>query len=711
VTARPPRTPGAPWPHAGARAATTVEDLLLLYVVAVVGGVLALGLLAWGIGQVAGLLAHGAWPRVPASEAFGIATRLPGHLGDPRLAWPVPGRDQLAGPVTFYGLASGLLALLVTAGAVAAYTGHLRRGRPGRERDRSPSWATAGQVRHLLIRDPGRDTVAGRVVLGRLGRSHRSLVAAEARRSVMVVAPTQAGKTTRFVIPTVLRWRGPVLVTSVKSDVLRLTVTERSRRGTVHVFDPTASSGLPSCKWSPLLACASYEAAERTASWLVEAADEARPAENTRFWESLGAKLLAPLLFAAAATGGGVRQVAGWVDRREVAEVTEALQWLADPDALDAWAASCAREDRQRDSVYATAEAILKAFASPSARAATEITADDHLAGRVLDVEQLLTRGDTLYLVAPAHEQDRLRPLFEALVQTVLRAAQDAYAATGQPLDPPLMLMLDEAAHIAPLRELATYAATGAGQGIQICSIWQDLAQVQTIYGRKAATVVNGHTARVFLPGSADLATLDATSRMIGDHETTRASMSTAADGHRSIGTSTADTRVAPVEYLRQLPPDVAVVLYGREPPMKLRTTAWYQDPTLRVMVDPTAAAAAHAAARTSPRIPRRCVPTLRNTPRSRRRGRPRLERPQVEPTPVAHDHLTRVNGLLTTPAGQGRDPNHEPVPSPGEDPAARSVSAATGGETDRCLRLITGSPEATDADPAPGNEDPRWTS
>jgi type IV secretion system protein VirD4 len=633
------RPPVVPRHHGGPRAAMTVEDLLLLYVVAAVGGVGALGLLAWGIGQLAGRLAHGSWPEVPAGAAFGIATRLPTHLGDPRLAWSPAVRDQLPGPLLFYGLTVGLLALLVTVGvAAAAYTGHRRRGRPRRERDRSPSWATARQVRHLLIRDPQRDTASGRVVLGGLDRSRRSLVAAEPRRSVMVVAPTQAGKTTRFVIPTVLRWRGPMLVTSVKTDVLRLTITERARRGAVHVFDPTASSGLPGCKWSPLLSCATYEAAERTATWLVEAAGEARPAENTRFWESLGAKLLGPLLFAAAASGGGIQQVASWVDRREVAEVTEILDWLADPDALDAWSATCVREERQRDSVYATGEAILKAFASPSARAATEITADDHLAGRVLDVEELLHRGDTLYLVAPAHEQDRLRPLFQALVQTVLRAAQDDYAGTGQPLYPPLMLMLDEAAHIAPLRELATYAATGAGQGIQICSVWQDLAQVQTIYGRKAATVINGHTARVFLPGSADLATLDATSRTIGDHETTRTAMSTAADGHRSISQSIADNRVAPVEYLRQLVPDVAVVLYGREPPMKLRTTAWYQDPALRAMVDPKAAAAADTAARTSQRTRRPRVPRLpkRAPPSRTSRQQSSTQRPSTDPAEPA---------------------------------------------------------------------------
>ena len=118
----------------------------------------------------------------------------------------------------------------------------------------------------LLVHGP----TPGRVLLGRLG--HRRLVAAEARRSVLVVAPTQAGKTTRFVVPNVLCWTGPLLVTSVKGDVLCLTAAERARRGATHVFDPTASAGMTPCRWSPLLACRTYADAERVAGWLVTAA-------------------------------------------------------------------------------------------------------------------------------------------------------------------------------------------------------------------------------------------------------------------------------------------------------------------------------------------------------------------------------------------------------------------------------------------------------
>lgn len=584
--------PAPPGPAARPRTAASVEEMASWAAVAVVGLLALVGLGLWLIGQVAGLAAHRRWPAVPLSAAFGLALRMPAHLADPAAAWPVGVRRQLAGPVLFYAVGVTLLAAVAVLAAVAAlrWTAH-RRTSAGKAAWDSASWAKAADIRPLLVPAPQ----PNRVSLGRLGRA---LVAAEPRRSVMVIAPTQAGKTSRFVVPTVLGWDGPMLITSVKPDVLRLTIAERRRRGPVHIFDPTGSSGFPTTKWSPLLSCTDYDSAERTASWLIEANGDLQLGKGTPFWQTLASKLLAPLLLAAAHDGGGLRQVSRWLDRREQAEVSRILTRRDDPDALDAWASTCAREDKNRDSVYATAEAILKTFASPSARAATDISDADQKAGRVLHVEQLLDANTTLYLVAPAHDQRRLRALFQSLVLAVLRAAQDRHAATGRPLHPALMLMLDEAANIAPLTELATYASTGAGQGIQIVSVWQDLAQVEVLYGRAAATVVNGHTARVLLPGSADLGTLESFSKMIGDHELARRSVSIGADGTRSVSTSGTEVRVAPVEQLRQLPPGSAVVLYGREPAMRLATTGWYEDRAMRAMVGQDAAREADQAAR-----------------------------------------------------------------------------------------------------------------
>jgi len=60
--------------------------------------------------------------------------------------------------------------------------------------------------------------------IGQAGLSARVLVASEPRTSVLVVAPTQSGKTTSLVIPTILEWDGPVLATSIKAALVQDTL-------------------------------------------------------------------------------------------------------------------------------------------------------------------------------------------------------------------------------------------------------------------------------------------------------------------------------------------------------------------------------------------------------------------------------------------------------------------------------------------------------
>ena len=148
-----------------------------------------------------------------------------------------------------------------------------------------------------------------------------------------------------------------------------------------------------------------------------------------------------------------------------------------------------------------------------------------------LRAERLLDGGrHTAYLCAPAHEQRRLQPLFATLVQEIVAAAYERATETGKPLDPPLLLVLDECANIAPLRELATLASTGAGQGIQLVSVFQDMAQINAVYGRdRAPTIVSNHRAKVILSGIADAQTLDYVARLLGDEEVRQVSSTSAA--------------------------------------------------------------------------------------------------------------------------------------------------------------------------------------
>jgi len=51
-------------------------------------------------------------------------------------------------------------------------------------------------------------------------------------------------------------------------------------------------------------------------------------------------------------------------------------------------------------------------------------------------------------------------------------------ARTGQPIDPPLLLCLDECANVAPLANLDELASTGPGQGVQLLSRWDPAPRV-----------------------------------------------------------------------------------------------------------------------------------------------------------------------------------------------------------------------------------------
>ena len=164
-------------------------------------------------------------------------------------------------------------------------------------------FASRRELSALRVRRPQ----PGRVTLGVHGGR---LVAAEPRASVLVVGPSQSGKTTGVVVPALLEWQGPVLSTSIKSDVVKDTYAARTARGEVRVFDPTGATGLPHTPWSPVAAAGSWEGARRVAARLLGVGEHgsARSADES-FWRPAGARYLAPLLLAAAHGELGMREV------------------------------------------------------------------------------------------------------------------------------------------------------------------------------------------------------------------------------------------------------------------------------------------------------------------------------------------------------------------------------------------------------------------
>ncbi len=450
----------------------------------------------------------------------------------------------------------------------SAGRGGVLSGWSGRDRGGAARWARGRDVRALTIPGP----VPGRLTLGTAGRR---LLAVEPGHSLIVIGPTRSGKTTGLAVPALLEWEGPVLAASVKSDLARDSLAWRRRQGQVWVYDPSGSTGLPAARWSPLDGAGTWAGARRVAAGLVETARTSGGGlSDSDFWYATAAKLLGPLLLAAARSGRSMADVAGWVDDQEADEVADILAGAGEFGALRAARAAWGRDERQRSAVYTTAETILEVFADPAVAA----SARPGPGADRIDPAALLRNHGTLYLCAPAHDQRRLRPLFAGLVTQVLEAAYDEVARTGRPLDPPLLVLLDEAANVAPVAELDVLASTAAGHGIQLVTVWQDLAQLTARYGPRSGTVVNNHRAKLFLSGIADPATLDHASQLIGDGDHPMSSTTVDGRGQATTTTQLSPRRLLPPDALRRLPPNTGVLITGHHQPTRLTLRPWYRN-------------------------------------------------------------------------------------------------------------------------------------
>ncbi len=564
-------------------------EAVLLALIALITGLLGL---VWLWGLAAGTLFGTGSPGLGLAPILGVLARLPRHLGDPAVAWPLPGRLRLPGPAGCYAALGLVLAVVSLPGwaLVRLVAPYLGRGGGAR-------WAHGAELRELRLpsrlsavaRRPGRPgpgpgAPGARLVLGR----HRGrLLCAEHRHALVAFGAPQSGKSAGLAVPALLDWDGPAVASSIKTDLLAVTRARRDALGPTFVFDPFALSGLPSHTWSPLHGAASWDGALETA-WRLACAGEVdgRAVEGGDFWAIAAEQRLAPLLFAAARTSAGMETVVRWAYGQGTRELHQALAQVAGEAgdetslgdahaAYDAVRAFEAQADRTRSSIEATAQALLRAYrfarVARSARSC-EITAD-----RLLDARA------TLYLIGDAKASKLLRPIFLALVGEIVDRAYERATRAGGRLELPLLLCLDEAGNVAPLPNLAEIASTAPSHNIQLVSIFHDLQQARARYGRQAETVINAHRARMLLPGVADLETLRYFASLIGEEEIRELTRTTGAGGTSRSMSSRRRPLSAP-EALRQLPERHALLLYGRLAPTRLRLRLWFEDRRLRTL-------------------------------------------------------------------------------------------------------------------------------
>jgi len=545
-----------------------------------IGGGFALGVVGWAGAELAALLL-GAHRPLPF-DAFAPLTAV-AHWKDPALAWPPAARPDLPGPVAYWG-ATGfvLIVVLVLATALAARFvggGSRRTGLDADSAAKREVLRTMGQSATeraaRRLRPGGLDRPAPFVrpeglLLGRLGGKD---VLAAWEDSLLVVGPPRSGKSSSLVVPGVVEAPGAVIVTSTRPDVLKAAAKLRAQVGPVFVFDPdglASGSGVKPLPWSPVVGAEDVAVALRRARAMVGSSGKTGP--DGDFWTGAGADLLTRLLLAAAVGGRNAEDLASWAS--SPGALTSAAKILSaaareSPSlarfASDLSATATSAAQATSASVLAVVARALACLANPAVAQSVNVPRS-----QAVDTTELLRERATIFCLATPGGSSPA-PLLTALVSDLTETArQMAAASPGGRLDPPLLVMLDEAANIAPLPDLPQLLAAGGGDGIVAAVILQSLDQARGRWGQQAAgAMLDSATVRLVLPGLShpqDLRDLAALAGERGFEERSR----TRSDTGSSETVATRDKVVLRADELRALPAGSAMLIPRRVRPVRI---------------------------------------------------------------------------------------------------------------------------------------------
>ncbi|MFP5376537.1 MAG: TraM recognition domain-containing protein [Acidimicrobiia bacterium] len=565
----------------GPRVGLGPQATLPLAILAVFWIPVALAAAVWVGGHAASAATGHGWTGPPLSLAWGLDLVRHG----PAASWP----GTPAGLV--WALGALLVAAVVFPVAIGALRWHRRRPTPG---DPLASLARAGDVAALA--PPGvaaravqlRPSLAGTrpkdvaaadagVPLGRLRPRGPQLRASWEDVIVAFMAP-RGGKTSSLAVPIILSAPGAVVATSNKADLWALTAAVRGA-GTgqrVWVFDPQRlAQTRQSWWWNPLAGVTTVEQAQRLAGHFIV---EVRGDRQHEFWSSAAEDLLTSLFLAAGATGRTLVDVYDWLNKPTLPVPVELLRQVGHEASASGLAGRQAGAVETREGIYETArtaarclrDANILAWVTPPAEALDEF-----------DAVRFAATRETLYLLTK-DDAGGAAPLVAAFADRVMHDATRLAERAGGRLDPPLVVVLDEAANICKIADLPKLYSHLGSRGVLPITILQSYPQGVGVWGANGMdTLWGAATVKVVGTGMDDDQFLERVSRLVGEHDVATRGVHYGGGMGASYGENITlrRQRILPVEDLRRLPKGTAVVFATGCRPAMIELEPWFTGP------------------------------------------------------------------------------------------------------------------------------------
>ncbi|MEU0788015.1 type IV secretory system conjugative DNA transfer family protein [Streptomyces sp. NPDC006173] len=297
------------------------------------------------------------------------------------------------------------------------------------------------------------------------------LAAAEARRPTAAQAVRDA--------------EGPALVVTSDPRIWSETKDARAKLGPVLLYDPTHLCDTPArLHWSPAAGCQDRETAAARASALLAAV---RPtAKVDQAMADVAETLLRSYLHAAAVEGKAFRHVHRWAQGAQVQDAVRALR--TNPKAASGAAgeleAALTSHAERRDIAQELTARALSSLGTVNIRESCTPNRTDSLT-----LDSFVDEGGTLYVVGEPIEDPKANPgampLLTALASSVVeRGRRMAERSSSGRLDPPLTLVLDDVAAVAPLPQLPDLLTTGPARGLPTLALLRSREQLRSRWPR-----------------------------------------------------------------------------------------------------------------------------------------------------------------------------------------------------------------------------------
>ncbi|MFH8339732.1 type VI secretion protein [Streptomyces sp. AM6-12] len=475
-----------------------IPDGLLLGLLAFLLGITVL---VWTATGLSALFAQGAWPAGVTFLRTPLAMRhLIGRPHDLAGAWPDTPASRLSGWGLFWGLFIAQLMVLFV--ATVFVLGTVARWRAGRARARAgrlvpepvpPAPVAAAPVvtpppaevppryevpvqRHEMPQPPAAaEQPPATAPLDQFPASAGQPVAG---REKILIAPPDTRRTAAA--QAVRDAAGPVLVVTSDPSLWAETKDARAKLGPTHLYDPAHRCDTPArLHWSPTAGCADKQTALQRATALLA---PVRPtARIDQAVVDTATTLLRSYLHAAALENRTVRHVHRWSQGSQVQDAVRILRThpKAAAGAAGELEAALTAHPERRDIAQELAGRALAALSTVNIREACTPNRTDALA-----LDSFADEGGTLYVVGESIEDPRstpgAMPLLTALVSSVVEHGRHMAAGSSSGrLDPPLTLVLDDIAAVAPFPQLPELLDSGDEQGLPTLALFRSREQAR----------------------------------------------------------------------------------------------------------------------------------------------------------------------------------------------------------------------------------------